>query len=108
MSSIISYKCSNPGCSLNVSLRVNFPVWRDDAPMELMKVPIVSNNEQYVTGYKSQTVCWACHKIVDVSEETNLCPDCGTGEKLLAEGVPCLKCNIGNVVVDDNGLMVSF
>lgn len=108
MSSIITYVCSNSECSLNVSLRVNFPIWRDDVPRELMKVPIGSNNEEYVTGYKSQTVCWSCHKIVDVVEGTDLCPDCGTGDKLLVEGKPCLKCHNGTVVVDDEGLSVCF
>lgn len=107
MSSIISYKCSNPECSLNVSLRVNFPVWSDDVPCELMKVPIGSHNEKYVLGYKSQSVCWRCNKIVDVPEESNLCLDCGTGDMLLEEGVSCLKCNVGSIVADE-GLMISF
>ena len=108
MSSIINYKCSNEDCSLGVSLRINFPIWQDDTPMEMMKVPVMLHNKSYVLGYKSQSVCWGCNKIVDVLKDTNLCPDCGTSDKLLAEGMLCLKCDIGTVVVDNEGLNVCF
>ena len=102
MSSIINYRCSNPTCSLEVSLRVNFPVWREDTPNEYMKVPIGTYNEQYVLGYKNQTVCWACHSIVDVLDGSNVCPDCGGRDKILGEGTPCGKCCVGTVEVDED------
>lgn len=107
MSSIIAYKCSNAECSLSVSLHVNFPVWRDDTPAVLMRVPIMSHNEKYVIGSTSQSVCWGCNKIVDVKKGEDFCPNCGTAENLLGEGKPCLKCHNGIVIVDEDGL-VSF
>lgn len=106
MASIITYNCSNPECTLSVSLRVNFPIWRNFGVSR--KLPVSRLGKLFVKGYKSQVVCWECHKIVDVKDGTNLCPDCGTGEKLMSEGKPCLKCHNGIVMVDKDALTVSF
>lgn len=124
MSAIINYKCSNPACSLNVRIYVNFPIWSDDAPMGIRKVPVGLYNEKYVLGYTSQEACLSCKKIVDIprvkkqehrphhwwhtkNKDTKIqqekeCSNCHTKDNFLEEGKLCTKCESGIVEVNND------
>lgn len=72
-----------------------------------MRVPVMGDSKQYVLGYKSQRGCWGCRCVVEMVNGVEICPKCLSGGKLLEGGKPCLKCNMGRVIVDE-GMVVCF
>lgn len=66
MAMILVYKCSK-NCGLRAPLHIGFPVFREDTPQNMQKVPVRRINSEYVTGYTNEEACLACSKIVAVS-----------------------------------------
>lgn len=67
MATITVYKCSKD-CGLRVPLHRGFPVFRQDTPQNMQKVPVRNINSEYVTGYTNEEACLACSKIVTISD----------------------------------------
>ena len=100
MSVIEFYKCNNPKCDFETELQTSSPIWRDDTPEELRKVPISINAKQYVIGSKNQKFCTKCNDRLYIKENENTCANCHQENTFLNEGGQCPKCHNGIVVHD--------
>lgn len=103
----IRYKCSNGKCGYTVGLATLFPVWKENTPPNLAKVPVGVINEAYVAGYYDERVCLVCHKTVPVVQGETKCPECATEGQFVEIGAVCPRCGVGEVV-EDKGRRVSF
>lgn len=67
MSSIITVQCSNhPKCPAAVSLRCNFPLWKENTPPSVAKLPVGIYRKKFVSGFYSERYCMTCQEVVPV------------------------------------------
>ncbi len=97
MSAIITLQCTNPECTFGVSLRINFPVWKDGTPEEEMMLPA---NPEYIRETTSENVCLSCKTVVSVGDATYTCPNCASAHTFLKRGDTCPKCHTGTIEED--------
>lgn len=97
----IRYQCSNPSCSFKIALWCKVPVWNEDTPENLRKVPVGLINEKYVKGFYSEEFCVRCGKVVEVLEKEKACPECGGGQ-FLQTGDACPKCKTGKLAENED------
>ena len=65
MAAHITYKCSND-CGMRIPLALNMPVFKEETPEELKKLPIRSNALPYLEGYESEEFCLMCRQVVTI------------------------------------------
>jgi hypothetical protein len=51
---------------MRIPLALNMPVFKDDAPSELMKLPIRKQSYPYLQGYESDYFCLMCRQVVTI------------------------------------------
>jgi len=68
MSTKITYKCSKD-CGMRIPLALNMPVFKEDTPSNLMKLPIRSNALPYLEGYESDEFCLMCRQVVTIFDD---------------------------------------
>lgn len=103
----IRYRCSDEKCDYTVGLATLSPIWRENTPPNLAKVPVGVINEAYVAGYYDEKECLMCHKTVQVTQGETKCPECGTDGQFMEIGDACPRCGVGEVV-EDKRWRVSF
>lgn len=101
----IRYKCSDEKCGYTVGLAVFFPIWREDTPPNLAKVPVGVINKAYVAGYYNEKVCLACRETVPVVQGETKCSECGAERQFMEVGGDCPRCGIGKVEEDKERLV---
>ena len=102
MSSVVQLNCNNEACDFEVTLSNGSPVWREDTPKELRKVPVMSINKKYVIEKVSDKLCTNCGVVVSVQDTTYVCPSCAGTHSFLKENDICPNCNSGVVKEDTN------
>jgi len=65
MAAHITYKCSKD-CGMRILLALNMPVFKEETPDELRKLPIRSNALPYLEGYESEEFCLMCRQVVTI------------------------------------------
>ena len=123
MTAVIKYSCSNEECDFNVSLNNNMPVWTDDCPNELRKLPVSSSRLKYVTAYDNEEYCLRCgmkqkirrrvetqstlrkifNRIIGRkktnSTERYICIYCNHCDSFIKKDVFCSKCKLGTLSI---------
>ena len=122
-------KCINKDCRFKARLSKNIPIWANDTPEHLRKIPVLSINKKYVSGYYNCEYCVGCSSVVSVNIENSplvhrsifatirfwifrtttiiskpntivMCPECSAGNAFLTEDAICPACKTGKVYHD--------
>lgn len=129
-------KCTNKDCRFKARLSKNVPIWADDTPEHLRKIPVLSINKKYVSGYYDCEYCVGCSSVVSVNTGNSLlmrhsifstiwfwilhpttiiskpnmvviCPECSAENAFLKEDSRCPDCKTGKVY-HDNSMTARF
>lgn len=95
MASRIWLGCINPNCKFGVVLWQDVPVWREETPPELAKLPVGTKNREYVEHSMSEGYCVRCERPAVAQEGIATCSEAGCKTRLIGEEDLCPACKEG-------------
>ena len=93
MAEISTYVCSNTKCNYTLRLSRGFPVWKSETPKVLRVLAANPESAAHITGYRSESLCYSCNKIVESGASCAQCQSANVRDE--QAGQECPRCANG-------------